>query len=256
MPQAGQQAAALVTGASRGIGAAVCEELLRAGRRVVASARDQAALRSMAERFPGRVAWVAADLAQPGEAERLARAAEEAFGPLDEAVLCAGIVRYGAVGSISETDLRAQLEVNFVAPFLLAQAVGGAMAARGRGAIVLVASTLGQRPAPLTAAYSAAKAALLSATRSFAVELAPAVRVNALAPGVVDTDMVRALREPPRPGESQQRARARQLEQLRQLHPLGRLGLPADVAAAAKYLLEAPWITGTVLTVDGGLTAS
>jgi NAD(P)-dependent dehydrogenase (short-subunit alcohol dehydrogenase family) len=132
----------------------------------------------------------------------------------------------------------------------MAQRAGTAMAAQGSGCIVLVASTLALGPAPLTTAYAASKAALISAARSLALELGPrGVCVNAVAPGVVDTDMVRNLR--PRadgaPHPEPERALAEQLEALRKLHLLGRLGRPQDV------LLCAPYVTGSVLTVDGGL---
>jgi NAD(P)-dependent dehydrogenase (short-subunit alcohol dehydrogenase family) len=117
--------------------------------------------------------------------------------------------------------------------------------------MVLVASTLALAPAPLTAAYAASKAALISVARSLAIELGPrGVRVNAVAPGVVDTEMIRA----PRPGEDSAAAVAARLERLRRLHLLGRLGSPVDVAEAVLYLLCAPYVTGTILTLDGGLS--
>jgi NAD(P)-dependent dehydrogenase (short-subunit alcohol dehydrogenase family) len=146
--------------------------------------------------------------------------------------------------------------VNFTSPLLMAQRAGTAMAAQGSGRIVLVASTLALGPAPLTAAYAASKAALVSAARSLALELGPrGVCVNAVAPGVVDTDMVRSVR--PRADGAQhpepERALTEQLEYLRKLHLLGRLGRPQEVAEAVLYLLCAPYVTGTVLTVDGGL---
>jgi len=140
---------------------------------------------------------------------------------------------------------------------LMSQQVGSAMRARGGGAIVQLASTLGLRPAPDTSAYAASKAALIAATRAFALELAPEVRVNAVAPGVVDTEMVRRLRREPDLGAGRGReaeAVAQQLEGLARLHPLGRLGTPEEVAKAVLFLLDASWVTGTVLTVDGGLT--
>jgi 3-oxoacyl-[acyl-carrier protein] reductase len=151
-------------------------------------------------------------------------------------VNCAGVVRYGSIGTVGRGELVEQLAVNVVAPFLIAQSAARYMT--HGGAIVQVASTLGVRPAPGTAAYAASKAALLSLTRSFAQELAPrGVRVNAVVPGVVDTDMVRG----------------RDLEALRALHPLGRLGTPGDVAEAVVWLLGAEWVTGAEVVVDGGL---
>jgi 3-oxoacyl-[acyl-carrier protein] reductase len=124
------------------------------------------------------------------------------------------------------------------------------------GSIVVLASTLAFRSAPTTSAYAASKAALLSAAKSAALELAPRIRVNALAPGVVDTDMVRVPRRALGANEDAAPVLAEQLEALRKLHPLGRLGTAEEVAEAALYLLEASWLTGSVLTIDGGLTLS
>ncbi len=125
----------------------------------------------------------------------------------------------------------------------------------GGGAIVHVASTLGVRSAPGTTAYAATKAALLSVTRTLALELAAdKVRVNAVLPGVVDTDMVRVPRVEVAPEEAPALIE-KQLAELRELHPIGRLGEPEDVAAAVCYLLDASWVTGAALEVDGGLLA-
>jgi 3-oxoacyl-[acyl-carrier protein] reductase len=125
------------------------------------------------------------------------------------------------------------------------------MRRRGQGAIVFIASTLVERAAKLTAAYAASKAAVVSAARSLALELAPQVRCNVVAPGLVDTDMIRASRSGQPLGEAELAA---QLESLRALHPLGRLGRPEEVADAVCFLLRSEWITGSVLTVDGGLS--
>jgi 3-oxoacyl-[acyl-carrier protein] reductase len=244
---------ALVTGATRGIGRAVCEALLAAGRKVVAVGRDAGHLAALTARYGARVVTLEADLAQAGAwSEVLERV--ERVGPLTELVASAGIVRYAPVGQVSEADLRAQLELNFLVPYLMSQRVGSAMRARGHGAIVHLASTLAHRPAPDTSAYAASKAALIATTQAFALELAPQVRVNALAPGIVDTDMVRGLRREPS-GEGERAAlEQEQREGLARLHPLGRLGTPQEIARAVLYLLDAEWVTGTVLTVDGGIS--
>jgi 3-oxoacyl-[acyl-carrier protein] reductase len=233
----------LVTGASRGIGRSVVELLMQRGRHVIASARESPALRTLhgATILPHDLSRDPAALIDQACA----------LGPITEVVLCAGIARYAPLASTSEADLRAQLELNFVAPFLLLQALARTMQS---GSVVVVASTLAFRNAPATSAYAASKAALVSAAKSAALELAPRVRVNVLAPGVVDTEMVRVPRRELAPGEDRAGVIAEQLEQLKALHPLGRLGTPEEVAQAALYLLEAPWLTGSVLTLDGGLT--
>jgi len=249
-----QERIALVTGATRGIGRAIVEQLLARGRKVVACARDARALAELAKPHHGRVIGLAIDLTQPSAAAWAVDEAERSVGPLSELVCAAGLVDYAPVGEISEHKLRMQLELNFVAPFAMMQRAGTLMRARDNGSMVALASTLALRAAPETAAYAASKAALISAVHSFALELAPSVRVNAVAPGVVDTDMVRVPRRPLLADETREQVVDAQLEQLRKLHPLGRLGSSSEVADAALFLLEASWITGSVLTIDGGLT--
>jgi 3-oxoacyl-[acyl-carrier protein] reductase len=177
---------------------------------------------------------------------------------VDGLVNCAGMAVYERAGAIQLESLEAQLRLNLMAPLLLSQIVAEHLRGRG-GAIVNVSSTLSVRVAAGTAAYAATKAALNAVTKTLALELAPAgVRVNAVLPGVVDTDMVRAPRV--RPGEAPpvgQELEARveaQLEELRSRHPLGRLGRPEDVATVIVGLLDHPWQTGSLVTIDGGLS--
>jgi NAD(P)-dependent dehydrogenase (short-subunit alcohol dehydrogenase family) len=237
----------LVTGASRGIGRAVAEQLHARGARVALVARASDALTETASRLSGSIALVA-DLSRVEDAERVVEAASDALCGLDAVVNCAGMVRYADACETSYADVKAQLDLNFIAPFVICREAARIMRASGEGgAIVNVASTLALRPAAQTAAYAASKAAVLSMTRAFALELGPfGIRVNAVAPGLVDTEMIRALR----PGEASIEV---QLEGLRKLHPLGRLGVPSDIAQAVVYLLEADFVTGSVLVVDGGL---
>lgn len=246
---------ALVTGASRGIGRAIASLLVANGRKVVACARDVAALGTLAEAHPGRVHVLPADFTRQGESPRVADEALACEGRIDELVCAAGIVHYSPVGGVTEAELALQLQVNFVAPYLLAQRVGVHMQHAGSGALLFVASTLVARPAKLTSAYAASKAALVNTTRAFALELAPSVRVNALAPGVVDTDMIRVPRVQGLLDDlAREKAVQSELAALTALHPLGRLGEVEDVARAALFLLDASWITGSLLTVDGGLS--
>lgn len=245
----------LVTGASRGIGRAIAERLIAGGRRVVLVARDAARLRAVAAGASDRAVAVEADLAaDPDILER----ALVPFGGLDALIHAAGVAPHAPLESIEEHQLELAHALHVRAPLRMSQALARHLRAERRpGAIVHVASTLGLRPAAGTLVYSATKAALLSLTRTLALELASdGIRVNAVAPGVVDTEMVRTLRAPYTEAGGSDAARvAAQLESLRALHPLGRLGSPADVAAAVLYLLDAEWVTGSVLTVDGGLTA-
>lgn len=246
----------LVTGASRGIGRAVAEQLLGEGRRVVLAARDGARLAELAARAPDRAAVLALDLAY--DVDLVPRACAF-FGGLDGLVHAAGVAPHAPLGAITDADLDVTWALHVRAPLKATQALAAHLAAEDRaGSIVHVASTLALRPAAGTLAYSTSKAALVALTKAAALELAPRVRVNAVAPGVVETDMTRALRLAPGEAMPEDHERARrveaQLEDLRRLHPLGRLGTAAEVARAIVVLLDAPWVTGTVLTIDGGLS--
>lgn len=244
----------LVTGASRGIGRAIAERLLADGRSVVALARDRARLEALRSE---RWAPLAVDLVQDPDA--VDRACEP-FGGLDAVVHAAGVAQHGPLESIDDAQLELAHALHVRASLRLTQGLAAHLRAEGReGSVVHVGSTLATHPAPGTLVYAASKAALAAITRVAALELAPdGIRVNAVAPGVVDTDMVRAPRlapgEAPPRGDALEARVAAQLDALRELHPLGRLGTPADVADAVVYLLDAPWVTGTILTVDGGLT--
>jgi NAD(P)-dependent dehydrogenase (short-subunit alcohol dehydrogenase family) len=246
----------LVTGGSRGIGRAVVEALVARGAKVAAVGRDGAALGALRDAMPeGSVIPLVADVALDADRDGIVPRAVEALGGLDALVQCAGIVRYATVGRITAEDLRAQIAVNLVAPLLIAQAAAPHL--RSGGAIVHVTSNLGSRPVPGTAAYAATKAALDNVTRTLAQELAPfGIRVNAVAPGVVDTEMIRVVRSdldvvPPTDTDAEGRIEA-QLQRLAGLHPLGRIGRPAEIAEAVIHLLDAPWTTGAIYVVDGG----
>jgi NAD(P)-dependent dehydrogenase (short-subunit alcohol dehydrogenase family) len=187
----------------------------------------------------------------------VARRAIDAFGGVDGLVNCAGIARYEPVGAIGLDSIEVQLRVNLVAPLLLSQAVAEHLGSRG-GAIVNVSSTLSEHVAQSTVVYAATKAALNTLTKGLALELAPAgVRVNAVLPGAVETDMLRTPRL--RPGESlsteelDERVES-QLAALAALHPLGRLGTPEEVAEVIIGVLDQPWQTGSLITIDGGLS--
>jgi NAD(P)-dependent dehydrogenase (short-subunit alcohol dehydrogenase family) len=248
----------IITGASRGIGRAVVAAVIARRGRVAAVGRDRAALESVSAIDPSRVRLILADLDDPEARDAVVPQAVELLGGVDGLVNCAGIARHAPLGSVTEEDVTAQLSTNLLAPMLLSQAAALRMRRqRTGGAIVNVASTLGLRPAPGTMAYAATKAGLIAVTRALASELASeGIRVNAVAPGVVDTDMARAPRsatEHPRAGAARKAQAARQAAELTRLHPLGRLGRPEDVAQAVLYLLDSTWTTGTVLTLDGGL---
>lgn len=247
---------ALVTGASRGIGRGIVKLLAMKGYSVVANARDAEDLKRVARLAPDRITVVVGDLAVGEERDALVPKAVEVLGGLDLLVSCAGVLRYGDVGDIEEQDIIQTLKVNLMAPLMLAQSATEHLRA-SQGAIINIASTLGIRPAPGMAVYSASKAGLISVTRTLAAELAPAVRVNAIALGVVDTDMPRQIRIPhghEAPADPK-RAVDKQIEELRRLHLLGRLGTPDNVAQTVLHIAEQRWMTGSIVTLDGGILA-
>jgi len=247
----------IVTGATRGIGRATLGAILERGGRVVAIARDAEALAALESSHRDHVRGIVAHLENTEQLVAVVERAVEAFGTVDGLVNCAGVARYEPVGAIQPDSVEAQVRVNLFAPLMLSQAVSAHMHERG-GAIVNVSSTLSERVAELTSVYAATKAALNALTRGLALELAPyGIRVNAVLPGGVETDMLRMPRL--RPGESlteqelEQRVES-QLASLSALHPLGRLGTPAEVAAVIVAALDQPWQTGSLITIDGGLS--
>lgn len=256
---------AIVTGASRGIGAAVARMLGTRGYRVCVNYRSEhdAAERVAAEivEAGGEAIVVQGDVSDREAVRRLFETVDERLGPVTALVNNAGI--HGPrtrVDDLALDDLEAVLAVNVVGLVACSQEAVRRMSTRhgGRGgAIVNVSSTLSERVATSTAVYAATKAALNALTRALALELAPVgVRVNAVLPGGVDTDMLRAPRL--RPGESLKpdelgRHVDEQLAALAALHPLGRLGTPAEVAAVIVHALDQTWQTGSLLTIDGGL---
>lgn len=246
----------LVTGGGTGIGRAVAEAVVRGGGSVVVTGRRPEPLRELAEAFPGRVQALPCDVASPTERQGLLGRARALLGGLDGFVHSAGLAVHQRPGHIDEEALRAQLEVNLVAPLRLGEEALEVL--EPGGGMVFIASTLAVRPILTSAVYSAAKAGLLEVMKVLALAgAARGVRANAVLPGVVDTPMVREPRLAP--GEaplSESEASARlesQLEGLRALHPLGRLGRPEEVAEAVLHLLSAPWTTGAELLLDGGL---
>lgn len=242
----------LVVGASRGIGEAIALALVERGDEVTAVGRDREALGAVVKAGraleQGSIEALVADVTRRPDREHLGRL------EVDALVYAAGVATYQGVGEISEHALRHQFEVNVFAPLLLGQALGPQLR-RSRGAMVFVSSTLGERPVPMAGAYSASKAALNSAIATLAMELAPEVRVNGVAPGVVDTAMVRQLRVAPGevPPANPEKVIEAQLEGLAQAHPMKRLGQPAEVASTVLHALDAPWMTGSILRIDGGI---
>lgn len=237
---------ALVTGASRGLGAAIAAGLAEAGADVAAHGHSRACEDTCARiRAAGRRAVaLEADLADPRAPDRLVTEATAALGGLDILVNNAGIIRRAPAAETTDEDWEAVLQVDLHSVFRLCRAAGRSMLAAGRGKIVNVASLLSFQGGIRVPAYTAAKSAVAGLTRALANEWAGrGVNVNAIAPGYMSTDNTVALRE--------DRERSRQiLERI----PAGRWGEPEDVVGAAVFLASpaSDYVQGHVLVVDGG----
>jgi NAD(P)-dependent dehydrogenase (short-subunit alcohol dehydrogenase family) len=239
--------AGIVTGASRGIGAAIVRELLASGvDGVVVTGRHAAPLEAMAAELGPRVVPVVGNVRDAEHARTAVATAVEHFGSCGLLVNNAGTnPSAGPLVDVELAAVDATWDVNLRAPLVWARAAWHGWMAENGGAIVSIGSVGGLAPGPMIGAYNVSKAGLHHLTRQLAQELAPRVRVNAIAAAVVRTRLSEALWRDDPDGA----ARA---------HPLQRLGDPEDVAAACVFLLSesASWITGVILPVDGGLTGA
>lgn len=235
---------ALVTGASRGIGLGIARRLLSEGASVVITARGQEGLdEAVAELgVPDRVLAVAGKSDDEDHQREVVARAEEAFGPVDLLVNNTGINPvFGRTVDVDLAAARKITEVNALGTLAWTQKVYHSGLGERGGAVVNVASIAGLAPSPGIGWYGATKALVMRLTQELAVEVGPAVRVNAVAPGVVKTRFAEALYS----GREEQMSAAL---------PAGRLGVPDDIAGPVSFLLsdDAHWITGQTLVVDGG----
>jgi 3-oxoacyl-[acyl-carrier protein] reductase len=237
---------ALVTGGSRGIGRAVGVRLAREGARVALNyASNEAAAREaqrLVEAEGAECLLVKADVSEPDAVAAMVGAAERGLGPIDLLVTSAGIALPEARGEVSFATWRRIMAVNLDGTFLPVMAVKDGMIARGFGRIVCFASIAGLRPRPTMLAYSTSKAAVVGFARSCSEAFAPHVRINTIAPGLIDTDMPAASLD--------EATRQRMIDAT----PLKRIGRPEEMAELALFLLSerSSFTTGQVYVADGG----
>jgi NAD(P)-dependent dehydrogenase (short-subunit alcohol dehydrogenase family) len=233
---------AIITGASRGIGLAIAERLAAAGANVLLTARKQESADAAAEQVGGGAIGVAAHAVDEDAARHCVDLALDRFGSIDILVNNAGT--NPAFGPLIEQDharFTKIFDVNLWAPLLWTSLAVKAWMADHGGAVVNTSSIGGMHQSPAMGLYNATKAALIHVTKQLALELSPGVRVNAICPGVVRTRLAEALWKDHEEAVSGSTA-------------LGRIGEPADVAAAVAFLVsdEASWITGETMVIDGG----
>lgn len=236
---------AIVTGASRGIGRAIAAQLAARGATVVAAARGDHADAAVHDitAAGGRAEAASLEVTDPASVEALVAGTLARHGRIDILVSNAGIARDQLLMRMKRADWDAVLDTNLTAAFTCAQAVLRPMLKQRHGRIIAVTSVVGQMGNPGQTNYAASKAGLIGFTMALAREVASRhITVNAVAPGLIDTEMTQAVSD---------EARAAMAAQI----PLGRPGTPADVAAAVCFLAsdEASYITGHVLAVNGGM---
>ena len=230
---------ALITGGSRGIGAATARRFAKEGFRVIINYNNsEAQAKALAAETGGTA--VRADVGSPEQVAAMAEKITAEHGALDVIVNNAGIAHFGLLTDMSEAEWQSLMNINLGGAFRVTKSLIRPMIAAGRGCVINISSMWGQVGASCEAAYSASKAGLIGLTKALAKELGPSgIRVNCIAPGVIDTDMNARLDD-------------ETLAELKDETPLGVIGSPEDVADAAYFLYENEFVTGQVIGVNGG----
>lgn len=244
---------ALVTGGARGIGRAICEAYVAEGTRVAVADLLAAEAEETAAALGENAMAVTMDVTDPASIADGAAAVEACWGGIDILVNNAGIFNMASIDKITPEDYRRQFDVNVAGTIFAIQAVAPVMKRRGGGAIVNFSSQAGRRGEPNITIYCATKAAVISVTQSLALELAKDnIRVNAIAPGVIDTPMWDIVDA--KFAEYENKPLGQKKREVGEAVPLGRMGAPADIVGPCVFLAsdEARYVTAQTLNVDGG----
>ena len=245
---------ALVTGAASGIGKETAHRFAGKGARLICADKNGAGAAATAadiEAAGGKATGVTLDVTEPGQVSAVINDAT-ANGGIDILINNAGMTIVGSVETLTPAQWDTEFDINLKSIYLMSNAVWPHFKEKQAGVILNTASIAGQIGIAQDAAYCASKAAVIMLTRCMAVDGAPdRIRVNCVCPGFIDTPMIEGFFD-----DQEDPAAARAFAT--KLHPLGRLGLPADIANGFLFLAseEAEWVTGTSLTIDGGLTAA
>jgi NAD(P)-dependent dehydrogenase (short-subunit alcohol dehydrogenase family) len=238
---------AIITGGGSGIGKAIAQAFVREGAKVVIAGRDSKKLNRAVVEIGADCLAVSADVSSFGSVEKLVFATLDRFKQINVLVNNAAVLLPGTAESLSEEDFDQTFHINVRGLWLMSRAVLLPMRASGGGSIVNIASVLSMVGARNRVAYSASKGAVLAMTKAMALDhAAENIRVNCIAPGIVETEMVARF-------STDENARKQRIA----MHPMGRFGRPEEIASTAVFLAsdESRWTTGSVLTIDGGYSA-
>jgi len=238
---------AIITGGGSGIGKAIAMAFVREGAKVVIAGRDSKKLDRAAAEIGADCLAVSADVSSAASVEKLVSATLDRFKQINVLVNNAAALLPGAAESLREEDFDQTFDINVKGLWLMSRAVLPHMRKAGGGSIVNIGSVLSMVGARSRVAYSASKGAVMAMTKAMALDhAAEKIRVNCIAPGIVETEMVARF-------STDENARKQRVA----LHPMGRFGQPAEIASAAVFLAsdESAWTTGSVITMDGGYSA-
>jgi NAD(P)-dependent dehydrogenase (short-subunit alcohol dehydrogenase family) len=244
---------AIITGATRGMGRAIAELFAKGGANVVLAGRSEEIGIEVAEKIRkkgGRAFFVRTDVREPGQNKALTEAAIREFGGLDIVIANAGMLGLGSLTDVSPETWKETLDTNLNAIFYLLRETIPHMQKNG-GSVVVTGSIAAHKGFPNHAAYNASKGAVQSLVKQAAVDYAPEIRINLIQPGAVDTELYRSSAVAFPNADTI-------LDEVPGSLPMKRVGTPEDIAKAVLFLAsdDASWITGTVLTVDGGASAA